>query len=213
MARVQQAKGQQEPKLHLATQQPSRLMDGDEPGGRRSIGKTLDELNRRNQRSFATWAKSHIVDAVEALRMSEEKGGSMVIFLVLFGIFAWLMFADPKPSQIEPIKSDRLIDEAASVLDDCEPDPRLEDTQPMPTIEAAKQPEILVFVAPEGQKCEPCDRWKRCEMQRFMDAHWKVGIVEVHPFPRTPTFHLITDGGLVEHAGYLTLEQAKGLLK
>jgi hypothetical protein len=145
--------------------------------------------------------------------MSEEKGGKMVAFLVLAGIVLWVMFAGPKEPCVSPIKSDHLIDEAASVLDDFEPDPRLEDTQPMPSVEPVKQPEILIFVAPEGQKCEPCDRWKRCEMQRFMDAHWKVGIVEVHPFPRTPTFHLISDGGLVEHVGYLTLEQAKGLVK
>jgi hypothetical protein len=58
------------------------------------------------------------VDAVEAFRMSEEKGGKMVAFLVLAGIVLWLMFAGPKPSQIEPIESDHLIDEAASVLDD-----------------------------------------------------------------------------------------------
>jgi hypothetical protein len=142
--------------------------------------------------------------------MSEEKGGSMVIFLVLFGIFAWLMFADPKLSPIEPIESDHLIDEPASVLDDFEVDPRLEDTQPMPSVEPVKQPEILIFAS---NTCPPCKQWIECEMPKFMREGWQVGIIEDHPFPRVPTFHLITDGGLVEHVGYLTLEQAKGLVK
>ena len=77
-----------------------------------------------------------------------------------------------------------------------------------PAIEERK-PEILMFV---GKTCPPCEKWKRVEMQKFIDAGWKVGIVEVHRFSITPTFEII---GLetVTHQGYLTFEQAKGKLK
>ena len=65
--------------------------------------------------------------------------------------------------------------------------------------------EILIFVS---ANCPPCDRWKRCEMQRFMDAGWAVGIVEVHSYGLTPTFEIESGEKKVTLKGYTTLEQA-----
>jgi len=74
--------------------------------------------------------------------------------------------------------------------------------------EAVKR-EILVFLAPNDQKCEPCDRWKRCEMQRFMDAKWEVAIFDgPHNYGRTPTFELKSGDKKATLTGYTTLEQA-----
>jgi hypothetical protein len=85
------------------------------------------------------------------------------------------------------------------------------DPQPSPSdkpYEAVKR-EILVFLAPKDQKCEPCDRWKRCEMQRFMDAKWEVAIFdEPHNYGRTPTFELKSGDKKATLTGYTTLEQA-----
>jgi hypothetical protein len=65
--------------------------------------------------------------------------------------------------------------------------------------------EVLVFVS---ANCPPCDRWKRCEMQRFMDAGWSVGIVEKHSYGLTPTFEITSGGTTITRSGYTTLEQA-----
>ena len=74
--------------------------------------------------------------------------------------------------------------------------------------EAVKR-EILVFLAPKDQKCEPCDRWKRCEMQRFMDAKWEVAIFdEPHSYGLTPTFEIESGDKKATIKGYTTLEQA-----
>ncbi len=79
--------------------------------------------------------------------------------------------------------------------------------------EAVKR-EILVFLAPKDQKCEPCDRWKRCEMQRFMDAKWEVAIFdEPHSYGRTPTFELKSGDKKATLTGYTTLEQAAEALR
>lgn len=65
--------------------------------------------------------------------------------------------------------------------------------------------EVLVFVS---VNCPPCDKWKRCEMQRFMDAGWSVGIVEQHSYGLTPTFEITSGETTVTRSGYITLEQA-----
>jgi hypothetical protein len=89
--------------------------------------------------------------------------------------------------------------------------PKEPDPQPSPSDkphEAVKR-EILVFLAPKDQKCEPCDRWKRCEMQRFMDAKWEVAIFDgPHNYGRTPTFELKSGDKKATLTGYTTLEQA-----
>ena len=65
--------------------------------------------------------------------------------------------------------------------------------------------EILIFVS---KNCPPCDKWKRCEMNRFLDAGWAVGIVEVHSYGLTPTFEIESGDKKVTLKGYTTLEQA-----
>jgi hypothetical protein len=50
-------------------------------------------------------------------------------------------------------------------------------------------------------------------MQKFLDAGWQVGIVEDHPFPVTPRFEVSKGSDRKDHVGYLSFEQAKGLVK
>lgn len=89
----------------------------------------------------------------------------------------------------------------------------LDEPKPVPSPSdkpAAK--EIIVFM---GIDCPPCEKWKRCEMQRFQDAGWKVAICEPgnHNFPRTPTFSITSDGKTVEKVGYIKLEEVAEVVK
>ena len=81
------------------------------------------------------------------------------------------------------------------------------DPQPSPSDKPHEKTkrEILVFVS---KNCPPCEKWKRCEMQRFMDAGWAVGIVEVHSYGLTPTFEIESGDKKATLTGYTTLEQA-----
>jgi hypothetical protein len=136
---------------------------------------------------------------------------------LLFGLF-WLCSEPAKdPTQCDLLDSSPLIEEVAQVefiAPPKEPDP-MPSPQPSPSDkhEATKR-EILVFLAPKDQKCEPCDRWKRCEMQRFMDAKWEVAIFdEPHSYGRTPTFELKSGDKKATLTGYTTLEQAAEALR
>jgi hypothetical protein len=146
------------------------------------------------------------MDAVEAVRMN-EKGGPVIMVALLFGLF-WLCSEPAKKPEPMP-DSSALIEEVAKV--EFVAPPKEPDPQPSPSDkphEAAKR-EILVFLAPKDQKCEPCDRWKRCEMQRFMDAKWEVAIFDgPHNYGRTPTFELKSGDKKATLTGYTTLEQA-----
>ncbi len=127
---------------------------------------------------------------------------------LLFGLF-WLCSEPTKdPTQCDLPDSSALIEEVAKVefiAPPKEPDPM---PSPSDKHEATKR-EILVFLAPKDQKCEPCDRWKRCEMQRFMDAKWEVAIFDgPHNYGRTPTFELKSGDKKATLTGYTTLEQA-----
>jgi hypothetical protein len=102
----------------------------------------------------------------------------------------------------------QLIEEVAKVefiAPPKEPDP-MPSPQPSPSDKHEKtKREILIFVS---KNCPPCEKWKRCEMQRFMDAGWAVGIVEVHSYGLTPTFEIESGDKKVTIKGYTTLEQA-----
>jgi hypothetical protein len=142
-----------------------------------------------------------------------EKGMFAVIGLCLF---SWFFGSSPKPDPTQcDIPSSDLVEQVATVRDSLTVQPApIEDTKPIPSpSDKPLKIEILVFIAPEGQKCEPCERWKRCEMQKFLDAGWQVGIVEDHPFPVTPRFEVSKGSERKDHVGYLTFEQAKGLVK
>ena len=142
-----------------------------------------------------------------------EKGSPILLILIL-GLLYWASIPTvPDPTQCDLLDSTPLIEEVAKVefiAPPKEPDP-MPSPQPSPSDkphEAVKR-EILVFLAPKDQKCEPCDRWKRCEMQRFMDAKWEVAIFdEPHSYGRTPTFEIKSGDKKATLTGYTTLEQA-----
>lgn len=127
--------------------------------------------------------------------------------MVLGCIFLFWLFSSPVEKKQEPVQStDGLIEHVQSVSESMEDSMSQEQEQPAVK---ERKPEILIFV---GKTCPPCEKWKRAEMQKFIDAGWSVGIVEVHRFTITPTFE-ITGSETVTHQGYLTFEQAKGKLK
>jgi hypothetical protein len=139
-----------------------------------------------------------------------EKGMFAVIGLCLF---SWFFGSSPKPDPTQCDIPENDWFEQVARAEDFMPAP-IEDPKPIPSPSDKPQKiEILVFVAPKGQNCEPCERWKRCEMQKFLDAGWQVGIVEDHPFPVTPKFEVSKGSERKEHVGYLSFEQAKGLVK
>jgi hypothetical protein len=147
-----------------------------------------------------------------------EKGGPVIMVAMLLGLF-WLCSEPAKdPTQCDLLDSKPLIEEVATVKESFTVQPnhivdanKMVDPMPSPSDkphEATKR-EILVFLAPKDQKCEPCDRWKRCEMQRFMDAKWEVAIFdEPHSYGRTPTFEIKSGDKKATLTGYTTLEQA-----
>ncbi len=136
---------------------------------------------------------------------------------LLFGLF-WLCSEPAKdPTQCDLPDSSALIEEVATVKESftVQPDHILDatkmiDPQPSPSDkphEAVKR-KILVFLAPKGQKCPPCEQWKACEMKRFMDSNWDVAIFdEPHSYP-TPTFEIESGDKKATIKGYTTLEQA-----
>jgi hypothetical protein len=139
--------------------------------------------------------------------MNERKLG--VSFLVVFCLFWWAFQEKPDPTQCDLPDSSALIEEVAQVefvAPQKEPDP-----QPAPQPSPSDKPhektkrEILIFVS---ANCPPCEKWKRCEMNRFLDAGWAVGIVEVHSYGLTPTFEIECGDKKATIKGYTTLEQA-----
>jgi hypothetical protein len=145
-----------------------------------------------------------------------EKGGPVIMVALLCGLF-WLCSEPAKePTQCDLLVS-ALIEELATVKESftVQPEPTSKqslqvqpiDPQPSPSDkphEKAKR-EILIFVS---KNCLPCERWKRCEMNRFLDAGWSVGIVEVHSYGLTPTFEIESGDKKATIKGYTTLEQA-----
>jgi hypothetical protein len=139
-----------------------------------------------------------------------EKGMFAVIGLCLF---SWFFGSSPKPDPTQcDIPSSDIVEQVATVRDSLTVQPApIEDPKPIPSpSDKPSKLEVLVFVS---KNCPPCDRWKRCEMQKFLDAGWQVGIVEDHPFPITPRFEVSKGSERKDHVGYLSFEQAKGLVK
>jgi hypothetical protein len=146
--------------------------------------------------------------------MNERKVG--MALLIIVGLFWWMAPAvKPDPTQCDiPTDSSALIEQVASVNDSLTVQPDLVpkatemvDPKPSPSDKPHKKTkrEVLIFVS---KNCPPCERWKRCEMQKFLDAGWSVGIVEVHSYGLTPTFEIESGDEKVTIKGYTTLEQA-----
>jgi hypothetical protein len=137
-----------------------------------------------------------------------EKGGPVIMVFLLLGLFLFCSEPAKDPTQCDLTDSSALIEQLATVKESFTVQPV--DPQPSPSDkphEAVKR-KILVFLAPKGQKCPPCEQWKACEMKRFMDSNWDVAIFdEPHSYP-TPTFEIESDGKKVTLKGYTTLEQA-----
>ena len=143
-----------------------------------------------------------------------EKGGPVIMVFLLCGLF-WLCSEPAKePTQCDLLDTAPLIEEVATakesftVQPDHIPDAtKMVDPQPSPSDKPHEKTkrEVLIFVS---ANCSPCEKWKRCEMQRFMDAGWAVGIVEVHSYGLTPTFEIESGEKKATLTGYTTLEQA-----
>jgi len=109
--------------------------------------------------------------------------------------------------------SSALIEELATVKESFTVQPdhipdatKMVDPMPSPSDKHEKtKREVLIFVS---KNCPPCEKWKRCEMNRFLDAGWAVGIVEVHSYGLTPTFEIESGDKKATIKGYTTLEQA-----
>ena len=133
---------------------------------------------------------------------------------LLFGLF-WLCSEPAKePTQCDLLDSTPLIQEVATVKESFTVQPdhipdstKMIDPQPSPSDKPHEKTkrEILIFVS---KNCPPCEKWKRCEMNRFLDAGWAVGIVEVHSYGLTPTFEIESGDKKATIKGYTTLEQA-----
>jgi len=125
--------------------------------------------------------------------------------VVLLCVLFWLCSEPAKdPTQCDLIDTSPLIEEVAKV--EFIAPPKESDPMPSPSDKHEKtKREVLIFVS---KNCPPCEKWKRCEMNRFMDAGWAVGIVEVHSYGLTPTFEIESGDRKVTLKGYTTLEQA-----
>ena len=143
---------------------------------------------------------------------------------LLFGLF-WLCSEPAKdPTQCDLMDSTPLIEtmrEASKTLEssrvpeegfgnmpDHIPDAtKMVDPQPSPSDKPHEKTkrEVLIFVS---RNCPPCEKWERCEMQRFLDAGWAVGVVDAHSYGLTPTFEIQSGEKKATIKGYTTLEQA-----
>jgi hypothetical protein len=165
-----------------------------------------------------------------------EKGSPILLALVL-GLLYWASIPvdAPDPTQCDLMDTTPLVEEVATVkesltlesnhISDAAKDAavsislarslaenhiadanKMVDPMPSPSDKHEKiKREILIFVS---ANCPPCDKWKRCEMNRFLDAGWAVGIVEVHSYGLTPTFEIESGEKKATLTGYATLEQA-----
>ena len=135
-----------------------------------------------------------------------------MVFLLL-GLFLFCSEPAKDPTQCDLMDSTPLIEEVATVKESFTVQPdhvadanKKVDPQPSPSDKHEKiKREILIFVS---ANCPPCEKWKRCEMTRFLDAGWAVGIVEVHSYGITPTFEIDSGEKKATRTGYTTLEQA-----
>jgi hypothetical protein len=139
--------------------------------------------------------------------------GSPILLLLALGLLYWASIPTvPEPTQCD-LPNPALIEELATArqsftvqTDHIVDANKKADPMPSPSDKHEKtKREVLIFVS---KNCPPCEKWKRCEMNRFLDAGWAVGIVEVHSYGLTPTFEIESGDKKVTLKGYATLEQA-----
>ena len=154
---------------------------------------------------------------MRGLEMTEK--GSPILLIIALGLLYWASIPTvaPDPTQCDLLDTASLIEELATVKDSLtvQPEPTVKQSLPVQPIDPMPSPsdkphektkrEILVFVS---NNCPPCEKWKRCEMNRFLDAGWAVGIVEIHSYGLTPTFEIESGDKKATRTGYTTLEQA-----
>jgi hypothetical protein len=144
--------------------------------------------------------------------MNERSLG--MALLIIAGLFWWMGPVKPDLTQCDiATDSSALMDEVASVKQSLTVQPdhipevaKMIDSKPSPNDKPHEKQkrEVLIFVL---KNCPPCERWKRCEMQKFMDAGWTVGIVEKHSYGLTPTFEVEANGKKQTIKGYASFEQ------
>lgn len=131
--------------------------------------------------------------------------------LILWGPQAFELWQSYQATQAE---LDSRTDEATEKLQDFfldEKEPYHPDrpvSQDTPTAQPAKK-EIVIFSA---DWCEPCQRWKRCEQEKFkaLGYSFALGTGEVSPLPH----FIVTDGSkTVEVSGYMTPERLESELR
>ena len=121
----------------------------------------------------------------------------LVFFAILFSMQSPPV-ADPTQCDIAPTSSE-LISQVEQVQE------YIGDDTPSPSDKPkAIKREIIMF---SRSNCPPCDKWWRCERQRFEDAGYAVAICYDHDFAITPRFG-VTDGTKsADIVGYMTLER------
>jgi hypothetical protein len=130
-----------------------------------------------------------------------SKQGGLIMVLVFFAILFSMQsppIADPTQCDIDPTSSE-LISQVESVQE------RFGDDTPSPSDKPkAIKREVIMF---SRSNCPPCDKWWRCERQRFEEAGYTVAICYDHDFAITPRFG-VTDGTKSSDiVGYMTLER------
>lgn len=130
-----------------------------------------------------------------------NKQGGLIMVLLFFALLFSIQsppVADPTQCDIAPTSSE-LISQVEQVQE------HIADDTPSPSDKPkAIKREIIMF---SRSNCPPCEKWWRCERQRFEDAGYTVAICYDHDFAITPRFG-VTDGTKsADIVGYMTLER------
>jgi hypothetical protein len=129
-----------------------------------------------------------------------SKQGGLIMVLIFFALLFWTQTPQTDPTQcdIAPTSSE-LISQVEQVQE------YIADDTPSPSDKPkAIKREVIMF---SRSNCSPCDKWWRCERQRFEDAGYTVAICYDHDFAITPRFG-VTDGTKsADIVGYMTLER------
>jgi hypothetical protein len=130
-----------------------------------------------------------------------SKQGGLIMVLIFFAILFSIQsppVADPTQCDIAPTSSE-LVNQVEAVQE------HIADDTPSPSDKPkAVKREVIMF---SRANCPPCDKWWRCERQRFEDAGYTVAICYDHDFAITPRFN-VTDGTKsADIVGYMTLER------